>query len=346
MRDKDNILKKSIISALVFVLFVAIVFYFIFRENSYREIYKIFQSSKKIYLLIGILCMAMFSICESLNLKRTLKLLGTKVKFKDTYKYALGGFFTASITPSASGGDPMQIFLMTKDKIPVSHTLIALLVKLLCFQFGEVSIGLISFILFPNMFKEIGNIKFLVYLGLFLNSLVMILYILLLFFRGIVDYFIKLFSKLLDKIHYKKKEELLAKINKQVIEYSEASKILKKNKLFFLSVLLTAYIQLLLYYAIPYMVYLAFGLNNASLITFIAIQSVLFLSVSALPFPGSVGVSEGTFMYLYKNLFGSLLLGSAMVITRFINFYIFVLYSGIMLLVLIFKDNLKKIRNN
>ena len=97
--------------------------------------------------------------------------------------------------------------------------------------------------------------------------------------------------------------------------------------------LLTTYIQMLLYYSISYFVYLAFGLTKSSILVFVAIQSVLFISVSFLPFPGAVGASEATFMSLYKSIYGANVLGSAMIITRFINFYLFVFYSGVVLII-------------
>ena len=56
---RNNIIKKGIISILIFIIFVAIVFYFIFRNNDYQEIYLIFKNSKKIYLLIAIVCLVL-----------------------------------------------------------------------------------------------------------------------------------------------------------------------------------------------------------------------------------------------------------------------------------------------
>ncbi len=340
--NKNNIIKKGIISVLIFVIFVAIVFYFIFRDNNYQEIYLILKNSKKIYLIIAILCMASFSISEALILKRALKLCGSKVRFKDAYKYAISGFFASSVTPGSSGGDPMQIYLMTKDKIPISHSAITLLTKLLCFEVITVVIGGVSYFSNPSLFSKIGNIKYIVYLGIFLNTLVLTLYILVIFYNKIVKYLVKLLERLLLKLKYKKTDTLISKINTQVIEYGRVAKTLRKNKLVFLEMLLITLIQMILYYSIPYLVYLSFGLRGVSLSTFIIIQSVLFVSVSALPFPGAVGISEGTFMYLYKNIYGSNLLGSAMVITRFINFYIFVFYSSIITLIVLLKENWRK----
>ena len=341
MEKDDNILKRSLISALIFILFVVIVFYFIFRKNDIRVIFHILKNTKKLYLLVAIFCMACFSICEAINLKRTLKLCGTKVSFLQSYKYALGGFFVSSITPSSSGGDPMQLYLMTKDKVPISHSAIALLTKLLTFQFVVIIVSLFSFIFRYNLFSNMGYVKYLIFLGMFLNFLVFLLYLLIIFYKSVIEFLVEIFSKLLKKFHYKKIDLLKEKINSHILEYERAAKVLKKNpKTFFLNIL-TTLIEMLLYYSISYFVYLSFGFDNENISTFIAIQSVLFISVSFLPFPGAVGASEATFMQLYKNIYGNKILGSAMVITRFINFYLFVLYSGIVILSYILEKNLK-----
>ena len=93
--------------------------------------------------------------------------------------------------------------------------------------------------------------------------------------------------------------------------------------------LITNVVQLIAYHAIPYCVYLSFGLSGASAITIILMEAVLYVAVASLPFPGSVGVSEGTFMVMFKLFFPATLLGSAMIISRGISFYFFVLLSAL-----------------
>ena len=90
---------------------------------------------------------------------------------------------------------------------------------------------------------------------------------------------------------------------------------------------------IVLVFSIPYFVYLALGYQDTSIFKFITTQAVLNITVSSLPFPGAVGISEAIFMKLYKNLFNPNVLGSAMFITRFINFYLFVIISGIVVMI-------------
>ena len=56
------------------------------------------------------------------------------------------------------------------------------------------------------------------------------------------------------------------------------------------------------------------------------------LSVGALPLPGAVGVGEGGFLAVFRMLFPSQLLGGAMLLSRGISFYLFVLLTGAALL--------------
>ena len=150
MDKSDNIIKKSFISAILFTVIVIIVFYFIFKDNSYKEIYSSVIDANKLFLIIAILCMSAFSICEALNIKTALNLFKVKISFKRSYKYALAGFFVAGITPSATGGDPMQLYLMSRDDIKISHGALTLLLKLLSFQFNQIVIAVLGFFLYRN----------------------------------------------------------------------------------------------------------------------------------------------------------------------------------------------------
>ena len=81
------------------------------------------------------------------------------------------------------------------------------------------------------------------------------------------------------------------------------------------------------YYTIPYWVYRSLGLNSLGIIDIIFTQSLLFCSVSSIPLPGSVGISESAFISIYNRIFGSTLLTSATILNRFINFYSFIIIA-------------------
>ena len=61
-------------------------------------------------------------------------------------------------------------------------------------------------------------------------------------------------------------------------------------------------------------------------------QAVLFATVSGIPSPGAVGVSEGGFIELFKKFYPKNQIASSMLLCRGINFYLFVLISCIVVI--------------
>lgn len=62
-------------------------------------------------------------------------------------------------------------------------------------------------------------------------------------------------------------------------------------------------------------------------------QSILFATVSSIPSPGSVGVSEGAFIEVFRNIYPTHMIKSATLLHRAINFYLVVLISGIVVII-------------
>ena len=116
--------------------------------------------------------MAVYLILESVNLGRTLKALGEKSNIFKNFKYALIGFFFSAITPAASGGQPMQIYYMHKDKISVANSTLALLVNLCSFQIITLTFAFISVFLntIPYRFYNILILGFIVLTSVLLKE--------------------------------------------------------------------------------------------------------------------------------------------------------------------------------
>ena len=64
-------------------------------------------------------------------------------------------------------------------------------------------------------------------------------------------------------------------------------------------------------------------------ISLLMMQSILFATVSGIPSPGSVGITEGAFTEIFRNVYPSEVMSTAVLLSRGINFYLFVIISGI-----------------
>ena len=61
-------LKKIIINAFVFIFFVSITFYIVFKNNDIIEIFQIIMNVDKKFILIAIICMLNFIFSEGINI--------------------------------------------------------------------------------------------------------------------------------------------------------------------------------------------------------------------------------------------------------------------------------------
>lgn len=337
MKNKKKLIIR-IVNAMIFLLVAFVTFFVIFKKNN---IFMILQNLKKVnvlFVLLACFFMFVYIACEGVNIRRILKSLGDKITYLSSFKYASVGFFFSAITPSASGGDPMQLYFMKKDNLSISHSALALLVELTSFEFICCVLAVFGYFYnFDIVHNHIGKLKYLVIIGIILNVLYISLLLIMIFSKKLAIKLSNLVIKFLELVHYKKIMSFKEKISKQIDEYHDCSLLIKNNKSMLVKVVLTTLLELVLYHCVPYCIYLSFGLNEFSIVSFITLSAVLYTSVAFLPLPGSMGASEGGFVVLYKMLFPLYLLSSAMLLSRAVSYYIFVIFTGVIIFVSIIK---------
>ena len=230
--------------------------------------------------------MCWFVMSEGINIARTLKLLDCKISFLSGIKYAFVGFFFSSVTPSASGGDPMQIYYMKKDGLPIGKSTLAILTEFSSFQFVTITMSIVGFMLnYKFIESSVGNIKYFFMLGVAVNTAILGIIILSIFSKRLIIKLVDLVCKLLWKFKAKNIESFREKCIEQIDSYKKGAELLFQNKKVLLKIVLTTILQITLYHSIPYLIYLSFGLSEASYFHFLTLQAVLYISVSYMPLP-------------------------------------------------------------
>ena len=69
--------------------------------------------------------------------------LGKKTKLHQCIRYSFIGFFYSCITPSASGGQPAQIYYMSKDGLDVSISTLVLMIVTITYKAVLVLVGFV-----------------------------------------------------------------------------------------------------------------------------------------------------------------------------------------------------------
>lgn len=334
--EKTKKIKRTITNLIIFILLIILTFALVLKDQDISEIIGIVMSVKKRFILIAILAMCIYVLCESLNIGRILKELGEKSSILKNLKYTLIGFFFSSITPAASGGQPMEIYYMHKDKISVAHSTLALLMQLCSFQIVSITMGIISAIIHFDILKT--GLIYLFILGIVLNSSALVLLVIAIYSKRLSAGLIKFSVKVLKFFRIPKVEEKQEKLEKELSSYQESAKYIKEHRLLMLKTILTTLVQLLAYYSVAYWVYLAFGFEGQNIWQILTLQSVLFATVSGIPSPGAVGVSEGGFIGIFRNVFPQTVINSAMILNRGVNFYLLVLVSAVVVMINILRN--------
>lgn len=328
--------KKMIRNFILFILLIVLTFFIILKDANIYQIINALLSAKKGFILIAIMCMLIYFSCEAINIKRTLKALGEKTNFWKNLKYSLIGFFFSSITPAASGGQPMQVYYMHKDGIPVAKSTLTLLINLSCVQIATITLALFSLI-FNYQYMNTALIWFFV-LGITLNLSALVLWMIAIFSKRMTKGIINITLKILKFFKVKNIEEKREKLETELGRYQESAKYVKNNKNVMIKTLLTTYIQYIVFYSISYWVYCSLGLSEHNIFEIITVQAVLYATVSGIPSPGAVGVSEGGFIALYKKIYTAEKINGAMMISRGISFYLFVIITAIVVIVNTVRD--------
>lgn len=330
MKLKANI--KMIRNSIAFIALIIFTFWFIFKGQDMNELFNTIKSANVFYLLLGALMMLGYFLIESYNIRSMLVAFGDKkIPILKALKFTLIGFFFSSITPAATGGQPVEIYYMTKEGISGAKATMTSLVVLCSFQISTIAYGIICAILNPTLLS--GGIIWVFLLGLLINGFALAFLMICIFSekltRKLVDFAIFIMKKMSLKNIDKRREE----INKELKKYNESAVYIKSHIGAFIRAILRGFVQIGLYYSVPFCIYKSLGLNSYNYFQIFLMQAVLYNSVSGLPLPGAVGVSEAIFLKIFRPAFGAKLISASMLLSRTVTFYLYVIISLIVVII-------------
>ena len=327
MRNK----KKAIFNTIFLILIFSITVYMVFKGEDLGEIIHTVRQADPVYLLISVVCVVLFILGESVIIFYMMRTLGAKVKMGHCALYSFVGFFFSCITPSASGGQPMQIYFMKKDKLPIPVTTLVLMIVTITYKAVLVVIGIVIWI-FGRGFLEgyLGQYMWVFYLGVGLNIFCVTFMMILVFAPGLAKWIMVKGLKIIEHIRIlKPKKSRLEKLEASMDEYHATAAFWASHKRTILNVFLITFVQRCILFTVTYWVYRALGLHEYGIITITILQAVISVSVDMLPLPGGMGISETLYMVMFVPVFGPLMLPS-MLLSRGIAYYGQMLISALM----------------
>ena len=239
------------------------------------------------------------------------------------------GFFYSGITPSATGGQPVQLYYMNKDGNRGSDSTVVLMTVAVAYKFVLVVMGLGILLFWLNPLRqELGNYFPLYLLGLALNVILVILILGVMLFPKVILKLALLFEGLFIRLKiWKPSEKREEKINGFIDSYQQAVTWLKDHKGSLLVVIFVTFLQRCSVFVLTYMVYLGFGLQGSGAMKVILLQAAVYIAVDMLPLPGAQGITELMYQAVFVHVFTGAYLIPSMLVSRGINFYFLLIVS-------------------
>lgn len=327
-----KVTKKGLLNALFLFSVFALTLWAVFRDQDLGQIADSLAMADWRFIPPAMACVVLFIMGESAIILYLLRTLGTKARFSHCCLYSFIGFFYSCITPSASGGQPMQVVAMRKDDVPVAVSTVVLAIVTITYKLVLVVIGCVVMLLHPpQIMSHLDGVEGLVYLGLALNVGCIAILLLLVFKPSIVRNSAKAVLGWVNRIRpLKNPDRINARLERTMNQYAGTADYYRSHKAVMVNVFVLTLLQRVFLFLVTWVTYLAFGLSGESLITLLTLQAMISVVVDMLPLPGGMGVSETLFLQIFLPIFGSELVLPGMIISRGISYYTQLLLSAVM----------------
>lgn len=322
--------KKSFPTKLVFNIFViclcvGIVCFFFFSEDGLRDLLQSGQGIIWQWIVVAVISQLVYMFTETTVIYLFIRERYKNFSYLNALKVSFTGLFWSAVTPSSTGGQPMQIYLLHSMNVEIGYATSRLMQKFLVYQVVLTFISIISVILNFGYILTNDNIVFITVLLVFgfVSQLAVTLVIVMFSFSpNISRKFIMFFAKVLGKIRIVKNlDSKISDIDKQLDTFHSSNKnIYKKPKLLIPAVILT-FVQFIAMFLVPYFIYLSFGMTDIGPVQIATSQAFVNLMSGMIPIPGASGAAELGYTAFFGAIFVGGTLKSSALIWRVINYY-------------------------
>lgn len=341
---KDPAKKKKIPWGMLYIAatIVAVILFGVFNREFGNVFYTITHLTPG-FLTAAVVVTAIYFFFEGGIIRLLMRSQNIPMSLGSGLKIGLIGIYYSYITPSSTGGQPMQAAYLRRDNVPVGLSTAVLIMKFFCFQCAFVLCSALSFLfMYGKIARENPGVLPIIIVGLIING-ASILFFGSMFFRpvlGAVCRFAKWlagkFKRLSTRFH------MLETIDKFEADFDSYTDDFKEKKKSVIWGILLSVPQFILQMSVLYFVFRSFGYREPGYLEMFALQSLLQVSVSFMPMPGASGAQEIGFSSFLKNYFVNNDLYAAVMVWRFFTYYLVVIAGALLVVADQFFYNRKK----
>ncbi|WP_290598097.1 MULTISPECIES: UPF0104 family protein [unclassified Archaeoglobus] len=318
--------KSSARAAVIGILISIVVTVIIFKYTESEITWSVLRRANWIYLLLAFLMQVSFWLLWAFRLKLLTNYLGYKVSYFHSLEITMASMFTAAITPSSAGGEPVRVKMLSDRDVDVgTSAFIVLAERILDSMFF--SSALPVFLIITGFSTSFG-FKIAV---VFTTLLAIFIYMLFRIFRNeaSIDRFSKILYRLVKWFNEEKAENYSSVFSRELRRFREATIQMLSNSL---SGIFVLYILTLILWSagfmVPSFILLSLGYDPYFLYSYTAQLIIVIVSLVPLT-PGSSGIAEVSMAYLYSNFVDTNILGVLVALWRIITYHANIFFGAL-----------------
>ena len=324
---------KKLLSMGLVIASIVLVIVIAFSNSELENAWEALESLDPVWTLGIFACWFSYMFFDALSGWIYLRREGFKISLGRAINACLIGFYYSNVTPSAAGGQPMQVNSLRKAGIPVGYGTMTATIRFICNQFAICLMCSVFWLANRDfVLRQLGDKVWLARVGLAINFAGVPLLLMAAFQRNLIQR-IALWAIYLGKrLHLIRNEDAAIASTTNVLDtYHTALLNLTRRPGQILLQVLCSCLSLLGLIGSTYFVYRAFGLSGTPWYQLLTISFLLFVSASYTPLPGASGAQEGGFLLFYEGIFPPDRIGLALLVWRFFTYYLFLIVGVVMI---------------
>ena len=323
---------RFIVNFFVILIVLSIVLYFSLKDN-YEEIIFSIMHMNPWYIILAVLILLCYRVLAGIGYYLIVRTNREQVSLLRCIQINFIILFFHGITQFAGGGQPMEVYYLHKEGIPVTKATNVTLQNFIVYQISLVMVGVFALVYnhYFCLFPSDHFIKRLVFLGFSINLLILVFSFVLSFGKRFQQFVSKKCIRFLTKIKIIKEEKVVQeKLEEYLKSFHKNALQLRKNKRVVIGAIFINILALSIMYSMPYVI--AKGMNvSLSVLDVIVTTAYVMIIGSFIPIPGGTGGIEYGFVFFFGYFISGSILNAIMLVWRFVSYYLGMILGAIAL---------------
>lgn len=327
-------MKNKKVNYIIIGICLVIMLVTLFLTDSPENLWNALCTANPLWLLCGLGCMLAYWLLETRalflvidGLRKVSQSNGRRLKPTECLRVSMVGQLFNCITPFASGGQPMQAYMLSKYGQSVGTASSALLARFIVYQFVLTVYSVVVLVFkFTFFLEQVSGFVTMIIIGFVINTIVMVFLIAIGFFPKPTTKLLLALPGFLHKIHLcRRPGKLHRRITKELDSFYTDFHAIRHNMRILIRPAIDSAIQLTAYFSVAFFVCLSLqNSQGVDWFTIISAAAFVLMFSSFIPLPGGSGGAELSFYGLFFIFFpgDTASVGIALLLWRFFTFYL------------------------